>query len=173
VEKMVVARELAEEKKFLETCDNAIFNLELTIPEGKQILKANEDSLAYLMSIQFQVNAIEGIQEKALRDESATKTLYSELRRYSQKPLKRLSEYIDDHVSNLKTDVRVIWDKVRELEIELGGWKKSKRLLQRAINRLEASYSEVQADISVGNEAFRAIWRMPSDLWVKILFKRN
>jgi hypothetical protein len=167
-EKITVKKELKEERKLLETCNNAIFNLELILPEGKQMLTASEDSLASLVNILSHFNAIQRVEEKDLRDEPMTKNLYSELRSYSQKPLKRLSEYIEDQISNLKADVRVIWDKVRELEIELGGWKKSKRLSERAIKRLEANYSEIKADISLGNESFRAIWRMPSELWVKI-----
>jgi hypothetical protein len=167
-EKITVEKELSKEKKLLETCNNAIFNLELILPEGKQILTANEGSLASFLNIQSHLHTIELIEEKSLKEEPTTKTLYSELRNCSQKPLKGLSEYIDDQISNLKADVRVIWDKVRELEIELGGWKKSKRLLERAIKRLKANYSEVQADISLGNESFRAIWRMPSELWAKI-----
>jgi hypothetical protein len=142
-EKITVKKELNDEKRLLETCKDAIFNLELTLPEGKQILTATEDSLASLMNIQSHLNAIGLIEEKELKEEPMTKTLYSELRSYSQRPLKRLSEYIEDQISNLKADVRVIWDKVRGLEMELGGWKTSKRLSERAIQRLEANYSDI------------------------------
>ncbi|CAG8667058.1 17604_t:CDS:2, partial [Acaulospora colombiana] len=164
-----VKKELLEETKQLGTCDKAISNLELTIPEAKQILKANEDNLASLISIQTQLSTVGRIQEKALKNEPVTKTLYSEFRSYSKKPHERLSEHIDEQILALKRDVRVLWDKVRELEMELGGWKASKRLFQRAITRLNTSYSDIETDIKTGNEAFRPIWSIPSDVWVKIL----
>jgi hypothetical protein len=163
-----IQKELLDETKRMQTCDNAIFNLEATIPEAKQILKANEDSLTSLLNIRSRLNSVELIKEKTLKEESGTMKLCAEFRSYSKKPLGRLSKYIEDQITALKTDVRALWDKARELELELGSWKVSKRLLQRAISRLNAHCSEIQADIKAGNDTFRPIWNMPSDAWVRV-----
>ncbi|PVF91033.1 hypothetical protein CPB86DRAFT_878721 [Serendipita vermifera] len=167
-EREFVQNELLNHLKQLKTCDDAIFNLELTVPDAKQILQANENSLVALLNIQTQLNLVRRIQEKKLRNEPVTKTLYSEFLSCSKQPLARLSEHIDEQISALKSDVRSLWDKVRELEMELGSWNSSKRLFQRAIKRLNASHWDIEEDIKLAGDAFRSIWNVPSDVWVKI-----
>jgi hypothetical protein len=164
-----IHRELSDEKKLLQTCENAIFNLESTISEAKQILKANENSLASLLDIRSHLNSIELIPETNLKDESGTETLYSEFRSHSMKPSERLSEYIDEQIEGLQADIRILWDKLREIEMELGSWNASKRLLQRAITRLNTHYSEIQSDINAGKDGFRPIWKVPSEVWARVL----
>jgi hypothetical protein len=163
-----VNKDLCDQRSLLETCNNAIFNLEAMIPEGKEILKASEDSLTSLTKIKSYVQTVDIIQEKSLKEESGTMTLYSELRSYSKKPFSRLSKHVEEQVVALKSDVRVLWDKVRELEMELGSWKASKRLLQNTINRLTKTQSAINADIKAGNDAFRPIWKVSSDVWTRI-----
>ncbi|PVF94686.1 hypothetical protein CPB86DRAFT_828454 [Serendipita vermifera] len=164
-----VLAELQEEKEQLAICNNAISNLELAIPEGKEIIKAIEDNLVSLMALQSRLDGMKGIGSKAMKDEPTTKGLYTELRSCSETPVLRMSDMmIDEQIDALRQDVRTLWDKVRQLEMELSGWKSSKRLSESAIKRLNQSHSGIEVDLKAGREAFRPIWRMPSDAWGKI-----
>jgi hypothetical protein len=160
--------ELSEEKDQLQVCNNAIDNLEQAIPEGKQIIKANEDNLASFISIQSRLADIKLVTQKKMKNESSTKSLYNDFRSCSEKPVIRITDIIDEQIDALRKDVRTLWDKVRQLEMELSGWKSSKRLSENAIKRLTESHSGIEVDLKAGKEAFRPIWRVPSDAWVKI-----
>ncbi|CAG8621672.1 1078_t:CDS:2, partial [Acaulospora colombiana] len=163
-----VMKELIEEKNRLETCAKAIYNLELAIPEAKQLLKTHEDSLAAFINIQTLLNNIKLTQEETMKDESLTSTMYSDLRSFSTKTTTRTADLIDSQVIETRNNLRITLDKICHLELELAGWKSSKRRSEKTINRLKSNHLDIEDDIEESKDAFRSIWKISSDVWVKV-----
>jgi hypothetical protein len=164
----VISTEISEEKNQLEVCNDAIFNLEIAIPDGKQIIRATEDNLSSFIDIQSRLGDIKVASQKTMKNESTTKNLYTDLRSWTDKSIMRISDLIDEQIEVLKKDVRTLWDKIRQLEMELSGWRSSKRLFETSIKHLGISFSDIETELQAGKQAFRPIWRIPSDVWVKI-----
>jgi hypothetical protein len=163
-----ISTEIHDEENQLEMCNNAIFNLELAIPEGKQIIKATEDNLTSFIDIQSRLSEIKVATQKAMKNESTTQNLYTELRSWTDKSIMRVSDLIDNQIIALKRDVRTLWDKVCQLEMELSGWKSCKGLSETSIKHLGVSRSGLETELEAGKQAFRPIWKIPSDVWTKI-----
>jgi hypothetical protein len=87
-----ISTEIHDEENQLEMCNNAIFNLELAIPEGKQIIKATEHNLTSFLDIQSRLSDIKIATRKAMKNESTTRNLYTELRRWTDKSIMRVSD---------------------------------------------------------------------------------
>jgi hypothetical protein len=164
----VISTEISEEKSQLEVCNDAIFNLEIAIPEGKQIIRDTEDNLSSFIDIQSRLGDIKVASQKTMKNESTTKNLYTDLRSWTDKSIMRISDLIDEQIEVLKKDVRTLWDKIRQLEMELSGWRSSKRLSETSIKRLGVNFSDIETELQAGKQAFRPIWKIPSDVWVKI-----
>jgi hypothetical protein len=154
--------------KQLETCNDAIFNLERAIPDGKQIMKAYEDNLTPFINIQSRLGDVKLVSRKTMKNEPTTKSLYTELRSYSEGPVPRISNLIDQQIAELNKDVRTLLDKVRELEMELSGWKSSKQLSEATIERLSSSRHGIEADLQAGKQAFWPILRVPFEVLATI-----
>jgi hypothetical protein len=159
---------ISDEKDQLEICNNAVFNLELALFEGKKIIKTNEDTLASLITIQSRLGEINSMMQKETKNEPTSKYIYADLRNYSEKPIMRMTNVIDEQLAPLRDEVRTLWDKVRQVEMELSGWMSSKRLSEAVIKRLNDNLFDIEKDLKVAKQAFQAIWRVPPDVWAKI-----
>jgi hypothetical protein len=160
--------QISDEQDQLELCNNAISNLELALSEGKEIIKANEDSLASLITIQSRLGDINLITQKEMKGEPSSKIIYAKLRDYSEKPVIRMTDLIDEQLGALREDVRALWDHVRQVEMELSGWASSKRLSETVIKRLSDGRSGVEVDLKAAKQAFGPMRRITSEVWVKI-----
>jgi hypothetical protein len=163
-----ILAQTSDEQDQLDLCSNAIFNLELALSEGKEIIKANEDSLTSLITIQSRLGDINSITQKEMKEEPSSKVIYTKLRDYSEKPVIRMSDLIDEQLGALREDVRALWDHVRQVEMELSGWISSKRLSEAVIKRLSDGRSGIEVDLKAAKQAFGPMRRIPSDVWVKI-----
>jgi hypothetical protein len=167
-EMQVISTEISEEKSHLQVCNDAIFNLEIAVPEGKQIIRATEDNLSSFIDIQSRLGDIKVASQKTMKNESTTKNLYADLRSWTDKSIMRISDLIDEQIEVLKKDIRTLWDKIRQLEMELSGWRSSKILSETSIKRLGISFSDIENELQAGRQAFRPIRKVPSDVWIKI-----
>jgi hypothetical protein len=57
---------------------------------------------------------------------------------------------------------------IRQLEAKLLAWNASKRLIQWTITSLDANYSNIASDLRITRDPLRPVWRVPSEVWVKI-----
>lgn len=96
------------------------------------------------------------------------KVQYSEIRDYLVKPVKPIMNLVDEQIECLKREIRNLWDKVHHLEMELMGWKFSKGLSEKVIKRLEANRDDLLEELKHGENKFRPIWKVPSDVWSRI-----
>lgn len=103
-----------------------------------------------------------------MKEESLTTTLYSDLRSFSTKTSTRIADIVEVQVVKMERDVRTLLDKVCHLETELVGWKSTKRISEKTVKRLKATHLDIEEDLEESKDAFRPIWRMPSEVWVKI-----
>jgi hypothetical protein len=158
---------LSEEAEQLEICNSAIFNLELAIAEGRRLIKANEDNLSSFIAIRSRSD-IKPIEPTKMKDEPTTKSLYNELQGYSKNLAICTEDLIDAQIDAIRKDVRILSDKVYQLEIELSGWMSSENLSESVIKRLIDSRTAIRADLKAGRQAFRSIWKIPPELWAKI-----
>lgn len=160
-----ISLSIAREQSELTICSNAISNLEAAIPQGKFALRNHEENLTGLMEIQSRLKTIEASKALKLNKESHSEGLYAEMRARFTKPVLRISTLIDEQIHTLKTEVRNIWDQVRELELELEGWKHSQDLALSSLNHLESSLSHLKDDLRKAKMLLSPIHNIPSDVW--------
>jgi hypothetical protein len=75
-----VTREIGEEETQITSCDNAIYNLEMAIPDGRKILKAYDDILSNLKSLTERLSDISPLLSWETKPEATSETLCGEFK---------------------------------------------------------------------------------------------
>ncbi|PVF94685.1 hypothetical protein CPB86DRAFT_788833 [Serendipita vermifera] len=167
-EAWLIGKKLHAENEQLRACNVAISVLETDIPEGRKILAINENNLASLMKIQSHLTEIEASQQEMTKNIPINKAHYHELQGYLKRPISPILTLVNEQIMELTKELRTLWDTVRQLEMELAGWRSSKRLCERSIKRLSTGYEDLKEDLKAAREGLRPIWKVPSDVWAKI-----
>jgi len=157
-----------EEEAQLTTCIKAISNIEAMLPLGRLALEAHEKNLEDLKNIQSRYAEIEALGSLGFNDEAQSKKLCKKLEASITALIPGSFDGLDEKVEMVEKEVRSIWDNVRELETELGGWKFSRDLWKSSIEHLQATKSQADADIQAAKKAFTPLWRMPVAIWTYI-----
>lgn len=142
--------------------------MEAAIPEGKKALQIYEGHLAALLNARSSLDQLDEIGSTNMKAEPLSASLYSDLVKYITSPVHEAKEALDDQIPRMQIRVRSLWDKARELELELNGWNFSKDLSTMALRNLKANKEAIEAELIVAGEAFRPIRRMPDEAWVAI-----
>lgn len=157
-----------EEEAQLTTCVKAILNIEAMLPLGRLALEVHEKNLEDLKNIQSRYDDIKGLESVDLNEETQSKKVCKELEASITALIPGSFDGLDEKVELIEKEVRSIWNSVRELETELGGWKFSRDLWKSSIAHLQATKSQADADIQAAKKAFTPLWRMPSAVWTYI-----
>lgn len=142
--------------------------MESAIPEGKKVLKAHTENLGLLTKVLENLFGLPSLVSLQMEPETTSKTLYNELRACAALPASKNGEIIGEQVEQLGKEVRVLWEKIHEMEMELHGWKFSQKLARTTIDHLKEMRAPVESDIEMAKEAFRAVWRIPADVWAQV-----
>jgi hypothetical protein len=164
----VLSRELSTEQNLLKACQLAISDHVDDIQKANSILKINKDNLASLTDIRSRLDQVKFSQNNIMNDESLIQETYSSLRVYLTIPLGPMLLQLGEQIDALGREIRTLWDKIRQLEAELVGWRTSKRLIEHTVKRIDANYSSIESDLRIARNPLRPIWRVPSEVWVKI-----
>lgn len=147
-------------------CDHAILNLERTIPEGRKILQAHEENLTALGGIQQRMNNSPKLDYSVFWDEDTSIVLCNELRDCII--ASRDGEIVQKQLEITRKESRILWDKICQLEMELEGWKFSRRLSTAVLEHLDATKASIKKDIIGAQEAFSPLRKVPVDIWSRI-----
>jgi hypothetical protein len=163
-----MSKELSNEQKLLNACQLAISDHIDDIQKAESILQINKGNLASLTDIMSRLDQFKTSQTDILNDESLVQDIYSGLRVYLTMPCEPVLSQLDQQKRALEQEVRGLWDKIRQLEAELLAWKASKRLIQQTIAGIIANYSSIKSGLRMARDPLRPIWRVPSEVWVKV-----
>jgi hypothetical protein len=160
--------QLLEEQERLKNCKSAITNLELYIPAGKKILQSHEENYRTFLDIKTRKADIKGLLSLPVEPEPTSEALLRKLRNCALIDAYPHDEVIETKVRQLGKDIRVLWDKIRHLEMELEGWKFSEQLSKSAITCLNSTKISLEEAISTAKSAFRSMWKVPDDIWATV-----
>jgi hypothetical protein len=162
------AKQIEEEEAQIMSCDNAIYNLELAIPDGRKLLKAYDDSLSTLNTLREQISDISSLLSWDMKPEETSEALCGELKECFIMRAANKGNLIQDQIELITTEVQRLCDKIRQLEMDLEMWRFSRKLSQSTLDHLTSTKNAIEEDIESAKSTFRALWKIPADIWVTI-----
>ncbi|KAG8820357.1 hypothetical protein FRC17_010188 [Serendipita sp. 399] len=150
------------------TCQKAISNLEMAIPRGKATLQMHEANLTALLDIQLRFTNFRNLPDLEIEDDAYSSKLYRDMKAAGHAPILRSSRFINQQVDILTGEIRTLLDHIKNLDLELQGWKSSLQLSQTSLQTLTASITQTEATIDAAAAAFRPFLRFPAEIWQTI-----
>ena len=160
--------QIEKEEAQIISCDNAIYNLELAIPDGTKLLKAHDQNLSILKTLRERISDIPSLLSWETKPEEMSEELCAELKECLAMPAANNGEVIQDQLKLITTEVRRLCDKICQLEMDLEMWKFSRKLSQSSLDHLKSARNTIEEDIILAKSPFSAIWKIPTNVWAMI-----
>lgn len=165
-----ISLSIAIEVKEVQICEKAITNLENAIPQGKKTLQSHEANLTSLIDIQTRLLVLREDGDLPMESEPHSLSLYDAMRNSGATTVSRSFTLVDEQIDILRQEVRELWDRVRDMEMELEGWKYSHKLSSTTLSDLLASKTHEETVLKGAKDSLKAIWIVPMEVW-KSIFK--
>lgn len=105
-----------------------------------------------------------------MQSEPHSRGLYDAMRTTAATPVSRSYTVVDEQIDILRKEIRDLWDRVRDLEMELEGWRYSHKLSSTTLQDLITLRSREEIILKGAKDSMRPIWLMPTEVW-KSIFK--
>jgi hypothetical protein len=160
-----VTKRIEEEEARIILCDNAIYNLELAILDGRKILEAHNKKISTLRNLKEQISDIPSLLSWETKPEETSESLCNEFKACFVIPAAKDGKKIQDQIDLATDELRKLLDKIRQLEMDLEMWKFSRKLSQPALDHLKSAISTIEEGIKSAVAAFRPLWKIPTNVW--------
>jgi len=108
------------------SCDNAIYNFELAIPDAKKILEMYDENLSTLKTQRKRITDISSLLSWNKKPEETSEALSKELIARFVIPAASSDRLVKDQIDSVTDKARNLLDKIRQLEMELDMWTLSR-----------------------------------------------
>lgn len=156
------------ERNRIVTCSNAIFNLEVTIPNAKSALKAYMDTLSRLRET---INCFQRLQMDSgqeLHDERTSQIFYKKTLGFINRTISKSTPVIQEQIGFMDEEIRIMRSHLHQLESELDGWRFSKKLAEAALKNFVNCKDNINSMLKSARDAFSAIRRVPENVWCTV-----
>jgi len=166
----LVDKEIEEERNQLQICANAISNLKISIPEGKQALEIHHENLTALKGVRSRINAITAVEAAPMQPEPRSEELYLKMRTNISGPIIRGSDGIKEQIDLLEAEWTLMSNSIRDLEAEPEDQNGLHDASTTILKKLEGIRKAESGCIMEAKRSITPIWKVPFDVW-RAIFK--
>ena len=163
-----VAKRIEEEETKITSRGNAIYNLEMAIPDGRKIPKAHDENLSTFKTLRERISGISSLISWDTKPEETSEAFCDELKECFVMPAVKNVELIQDQIDLITAEARRLCDKILQLEMDSDMWRFSRKLSQSALDHLKSTRDTLEEDLKLAGSAFGAFWKIPTNVWVAI-----
>ncbi|KAG8819104.1 hypothetical protein FRC19_010101 [Serendipita sp. 401] len=166
-----ISSSLSKEQLRDAVSQNAISNLEAALPTVREALATYQGCLGHIEAAQTDVSKLIckiSLDKLDMKEEEDTCGLY-------EKFICLLSDYttqceskIDDQVELSRKETRRVQDLLRDMEMELEGWKSSHSLVTTSLKHLISNRARVEGEMQAARQALHPVRCIPSQVWIQV-----
>ncbi|KAG8801708.1 hypothetical protein FRC17_006576, partial [Serendipita sp. 399] len=167
-----ILRLLIKEQTRDTVSQNAISNLEAALPLVRDSLKTYRTCSEHLEAVQAGISDL--ILKKttgkiSMQAEEDSCGLYEKFNGLLSSYTNLFTKKIDEQVEQSHDEARRLQDLLRDMEMELDGWKSFHSLVANSLKHLISNKARVETEIQIAKHALHPIRRVPSQVFDQVI----